>query len=169
MDNHVILNTIPPRPKECTCRYPEVICRNMCGHEESCPVYQKWANDLMMASLTGRIKKLEDAIRAHRSQLADDRCIEDDDRLYAVLGDGVTCDRRVGSKAEMLSNCARFIERRCESGYWPSYQDLRADLKIVLSNLLGEATLAGNIRLIRYVERLKEKYHLGDDESKNDR
>ena len=71
-----------------------------------------------------RIKELEDAIKSHRAQKADDRCIEDDDRLYAVLKDGIKCDRRVGDKAQMLKNCQRFIERRCEAGGWPTYADL---------------------------------------------
>ena len=67
---------------------------------------------------------LRNAIRTHRSQKADDRCIEDDDKLYEVLGDGIKCDRRVGSKEEMLKNCARFIDRRCEAGKWPTYKEL---------------------------------------------
>ena len=68
------------------------------------------------------------AIISHRSQLADDRCIEDDDRLYAVLRDGIKCDRHVGSKDEMLANCQRFIEQRCESGGpWMTYQELLAE------------------------------------------
>jgi hypothetical protein len=78
--------------------------------------------DLMLAQ--DRIRELENAIREHRAQKADDRCIEDDDRLYAVLKDSVKCDRRVGSKEEMLKNCARFIDRRCEAGNWPTYAQL---------------------------------------------
>lgn len=81
--------------------------------------------DLMLAQ--DRIKQLEDAIRDHRSQKADDRCIEDDDRLYAVLNDGIKCDRRVGSKEEMLKNCARYIDRRCAQGHWPTYAELERD------------------------------------------
>lgn len=77
---------------------------------------------LMLAQ--DRIKELEEAIRTHRSQKADDRCIEDDDRLYAVLKDGIKCDRRVGDKAQMLANCALFIERRCQGGGWPTYKEL---------------------------------------------
>lgn len=29
--------------------------------------------------------------------------------------------------AEMLANCARYIDRRCEGGHWPSYFDLEAE------------------------------------------
>lgn len=73
---------------------------------------------------TIRIAELEKAIREHRSQKADDRCIEDDDRLYAVLGDGIVCDRRVGDKVAMMQNCLRFIDKRCEGGTWPTYVEL---------------------------------------------
>lgn len=66
------------------------------------------------------------AIKTHHSQKADDRCILDDDRLYAAAG-LPPCDRRVGDKAAMLKNCERFIERRCESGGWPSYAQLEAE------------------------------------------
>lgn len=72
-------------------------------------------------------ERLRDAIKTHRDQKADDRCIEDDDRLYAALGDGIKCDRRVGSKEAMLANCQRFIERRCEGGGWPTYAELEAE------------------------------------------
>ncbi len=76
-----------------------------------------------------RAMTLENAIKTHRSQLADDRCIEDDDRLYEALGDGIKCDRRVGNPKEMLRNCKRFIRNRCESGGWPTYQELLEENK----------------------------------------
>ena len=79
--------------------------------------------------LKHRVRILELAIVHHRSQKADDRCIEDDDRLYAALGDGIKCDRRVGSKKAMLANCARFIDRRCEGGKWPSYVELESEIE----------------------------------------
>lgn len=67
---------------------------------------------------------LVNAIKTHREQKADDRCIEDDDRLYEVLGDGIKCDRRVGDQCAMLENCKRFIANRTEGGGWPSYAEL---------------------------------------------
>lgn len=69
--------------------------------------------------------RLTTAIGEHHAQKADDRCVEDDDRLYAAAGLPL-CDRRVGDKAAMLANCARYIERRCEGGGWPSYVELEA-------------------------------------------
>lgn len=87
------------------------------------------------------VQRLQDAIRTHRSQKADDRCIEDDDRLYAALGDGIKCDRRVGNKLEMAANCLRFIQNRCEEGGWPSYAELekeRDHLKMTLDDANAE-------------------------------
>lgn len=91
--------------------------------------------------LVKRIAVLEEAIKSHRSQKADDRCILDDDTLYEVLGDGIKCDRRVGDKAAMLKNCQRFIEHRCEAGGWPTYQQLEAriaELEKQRDGLAGE-------------------------------
>ena len=102
------------------------------------PEAEKVLNDFITNKITYEDKFIEAinhalslyaAIRKHRDQKADDRCIEDDDRLYEALGDGIKCDRRVGSKDEMLSNCKRFIENRCESGHWPSYIELEKRIK----------------------------------------
>lgn len=86
-------------------------------------------------------EKLRDAIKTHRSQKADDRCIEDDDRLYEALGDGIKCDRRVGSKFEMARNCFRFIDVRCEEGgSWKTYAELEkenSELKNEIEMLKG--------------------------------
>lgn len=71
--------------------------------------------------------QLRFAIVQHHRPSADDRCIEDDDRLYAAAG-LPPCDRRVGDKPAMLANCARFLERRTEGGGWPSYADLEAEI-----------------------------------------
>ena len=62
-----------------------------------------------MTALQAERDRLQDAIREHRAQKADDR-------LYAALGDGIKCDRRVGDKAAMLWNCERFIDQRCQPG-----------------------------------------------------
>jgi GNAT superfamily N-acetyltransferase len=83
------------------------------------------------------LKRLRAAIVTHRSQKADDRCIEDDDRLYRALGDGIGCDRRVGDKDAMLDNCARFILQRCEGGGWPSYVELEAAISALLPYCAG--------------------------------
>lgn len=72
-------------------------------------------------------QRLMEAIQAHHDQHADDRCWMDDQRLYAAAG-LEPADLRVGNKAEMLLNCARFVNRRCEEGHWPSYADLEAEI-----------------------------------------
>ena len=79
-------------------------------------------------ALDAELKRLRKAIKEHHGQKADDRCWEDDDRLYAAAG-LPPVDRRVGDKAAMLENCARFIERRCEGGGWATYQELEAELE----------------------------------------
>lgn len=89
--------------------------------------YIEAADPTTVAALARDWLALRAAIRTHRDQKADDRCIEDDDRLYAALGDGIKCDRRVGDKAAMLANCQRFIENRCEGGEWRSYAELEAE------------------------------------------
>lgn len=67
------------------------------------------------------------AIKEHHSQKADDRCIEDDYKLYAAAG-LPPHDPHVGDKAAMMKNCVRFIENRCKSGKWPSYAELEHNL-----------------------------------------
>ncbi len=82
-----------------------------------------------------RIIQLENAIKNHRSQKADDRCIFDDDVLYETLGDGIKCDRRVGSQCEMLKNCERFIKNRTEEGGWKTYAELEEQNKDLAMDL----------------------------------
>lgn len=86
---------------------------------------------------------LLNAIKEHHSQKADDRCWMDDDKLYEAAGLSPV-DRRVGDKAEMLRNCERFLERRCESGGpWKSYAELEEEnerLRSLLNDLWEYAT-----------------------------
>lgn len=92
-------------------------------------VVQSLAHGLAQKSrrFESEVAALRTAIETHRSQKADDRCIEDDDRLYETLGDGIKCDRRVGSKDAMLMNCERFIQQRCTAGGWKTYAELEAE------------------------------------------
>lgn len=94
------------------------------GHSDNCDLYK----------LEREVSALKSAIAAHHGQKADDRCIFDDDRLYAAAG-LPPCDRRVGSKEDMLKNCARFIERRCEAGGWKSYAELERECQRLDSEL----------------------------------
>lgn len=82
-----------------------------------------------VAELEAEVRRLKAAIIEHRSQHGDDRCWKDHPKLYAVLGDGDLGDLRVGDKAAMLKNCARYIEHECEEGSpWVSYAELEAAL-----------------------------------------
>lgn len=89
-------------------------------------------NAIKIAVLTEEVQRLHAAIKEHWSQKADDRCIEDDDKLYAAIGLPPP-DRHVGDKTAMLANCARFIEKRCEGGKWPSYVELEAQIASLTS------------------------------------
>lgn len=95
------------------------------------------------------IKQERDRLRAaiieHRSQIADDRCIADDQKLYAALGDGVDADYRVGDKFEMIKNCIAFVEKRCTAGGWVTYAEMRQqrNMTFLLASLLRlQLTLA---------------------------
>lgn len=89
--------------------------------------YQTAQADIAVRELAAERDKLRAAIREHHAQKADDRCIEDDDKLYAAAG-LPPCDRRVGDKFEMVKNYIRFVERRCEGGGWPTYAELEKRL-----------------------------------------
>jgi len=75
-----------------------------------------------------RVKELETAIRTHWEQKADDRCWEDDSKLYSVVPLPETTARCIGDPEVMLENCKRFIKQRmCAGGPWKSYAELEAE------------------------------------------
>jgi len=88
--------------------------------------------------LRKQYENLLEAVTTHHAQKADDRCIEDDDKLYAAAG-LPPCDRRVGSQADMLANCARFVMNRCQGGGWPSYAKVHAALTEIKNMELPQA------------------------------
>jgi hypothetical protein len=100
---------------------------------------QEWKENgipLINEKLAEEIERQRAAVVEHHSQKADDRCIEDDTKLYAAFG-LPPADHRVGSKIAMLENCARFIAQRCEGGGWPSYVKLEARIKELEAELEG--------------------------------
>ena len=109
----------------------------MSGHSLVSPFASPGAGCMQCSRLWDEIQMLRGAIAAHHGQRADDRCFEDDDALYSAAG-LPPCDRRVGTKEEMLSNCRRFIERRCESGGWPSYRELEAQIQFLRTDILAQ-------------------------------
>lgn len=126
MTTHQIINAI-----ELDVRFPRRVGCKEVARDFAVATYEELPGILEkhIDPLVKRLALLEEAIKTHRSQKADDRCIEDDDRLYEALGDGIKCDRRVGDKAAMLKNCKRFIENRCEAGGWPTYAELEQRIK----------------------------------------
>ena len=68
-----------------------------------------WAHDML--KLASRISALENAIRAHRDMKYDDRCLEDDKTLYAVLNEPIP-DFALPPAEDMLESCRRYIESR---------------------------------------------------------
>ena len=87
------------------------------------------------ANAAQRVLQLEAAIRQHRNEKADDRCWLDDYILYSVLGDTIVHDNRVGDRAEMLLNCKRFIDQRCDGGTWPTYVELEVTITALRADL----------------------------------
>lgn len=129
----------------------EVLTRRECpaGHVAWVPTGEAWE------CLACECEGLRKAIAEHHRQKADDRCIEDDNRLYTAAG-LPPCDHRVGDKAAMLANCARFIDRRCEGGAWPTYAELE-------SKLAAAARRVGELEA--EVARLTADYPGGDKDS----
>lgn len=93
---------------------------------------------------TMTVESLYAAIKKHHDQKAADRCIDDDTELYAAAGLG-PADHRVGDKFQMLQNCARFIDRRCQGGHWPSYAELENRLRYSRILYFGIGFLIGSI------------------------
>lgn len=62
-------------------------------------------------SALDEINRLKDAIREHRDQKADDRCWLDDQKLYAVLGEG-PAQTALPPREEFLKSCANFYDKR---------------------------------------------------------
>jgi hypothetical protein len=94
-----------------------------------CPHQRVGEMGLPVCDLAARqVNHIVAAIRKHYEQRADDRCWMDDVELYVAAGLPVPHDATVGSKAEMLKNCERFLERRCvEGGAWKTYAELEAE------------------------------------------
>lgn len=67
-----------------------------------------------MESHEEQIDRLKAAIRAHRDQRDDDRCWEDDLRLYAALGEGDVGPEAMAlpPKCDFLKSCERYYDQR---------------------------------------------------------
>lgn len=78
--------------------------------------------------LQNELQRTRNVIRDVHSQRADDCCWLDIDRIFKAIGLPVP-DRRVGDKAAMLQNCARYLDVMCQGGEWRSYAELEEDLE----------------------------------------
>lgn len=90
-----------------------------------------------LAEAKAEVERLKTAITVHATQKADDRCWLDDIGLYSAAGVSHLADNRVGDKAAMMVNCARFIERRCAGGQWPTYAELESQLAACRAAIRG--------------------------------
>lgn len=81
-----------------------------------------------LAEAREKMENLLAVIREVQGQRADDTCWLDIDRVFQAAGLPVP-DRRVGDKAAMLNNCARYLEVLCEDGGWKSYAELEEELR----------------------------------------
>jgi hypothetical protein len=79
-----------------------------------------------------QIKDLLSVIEEVHGQYGDDVCWMDFDRIFIAAGMSVP-KRGVGDKGEMMLNCARFIEKSCRGGDWPSYRELEGVVRNIAS------------------------------------
>lgn len=96
-----------------------------------CPVLIH-ADDLR--EILRRSERLLSAICEHHGQRADDRCQLDDAKLYVAAG-LEPADVTMPPRDVFLANCARFYDRRCKAGNWPTYQELEATVAALQEEL----------------------------------
>ena len=74
------------------------------------------------------LRKLKVVVEKMHAQLGPDRCVFDQDELYAAAG-LPPVDKRVGDKFAMLKDCIRYVDVMCEGGHWKTYADLEEENK----------------------------------------
>lgn len=62
----------------------------------------------MSTDLQARVTLLEEAIRKHRAATGHEMCHENDEELWAVLGDGVSVDHTPPPWCEFMQRCAAY-------------------------------------------------------------
>jgi glutamate-1-semialdehyde aminotransferase len=66
-----------------------------------------------LAALRAEVDRLASAIRDHRDQRGDDRCFEDDQKLYGVLGEPIPANvTALPPRCDFLESCSRYHEQR---------------------------------------------------------
>jgi hypothetical protein len=74
------------------------------------PTCPGWIAQMMWDAWLAAAGNYADAIRQHRDERGDDRCWQDDEKLYAALPEGYVPPAR--DTAVELGNCQRYIECR---------------------------------------------------------
>lgn len=67
--------------------------------------------------MMNRIKELEAAIKKHREQTGHEMCWENDEELWAVLGDDVKVDHTPPEWCEFIQKCAEYRKSRERDGH----------------------------------------------------
>lgn len=107
-------------------------------------------------ALTEENGKLKAAIRSHRDERGHDRCWLDDQKLYAVLGEG-GADGTLPPRAEFLSNCERYYDIRRDKGEWTPTSE--RDFAIARAQQ-AEAALVDERRMYEEMKEQRNEAHL---------
>lgn len=75
-------------------------------------IHQRDARATQVYQQSLYIDKLEDAIRNHRSKTGHEMCWENDEELWAVLGDNVEIDHTPPEWCEFMTKCAEYRKSR---------------------------------------------------------
>lgn len=97
------------------------------------------------AEANDEVDRLRAAIRNHRDQRGDDKCWEDDERLYAILPEGFTPPAR--DSAVELANCERYIA--CRHNPATEYVSPEREIERLRTNLATEADISLTMQLQR--------------------
>jgi len=63
-------------------------------------------------ALKKRVRVLEKAIKKHREQTGHNMCWENDEELWAILGDGVRLDHTPPPWGEFMTRCAAYRQSK---------------------------------------------------------
>lgn len=78
------------------------------------PETPKSLGEMTALELEHEVLRLYAGIRAHRDEQEQNRCYLDDERLYALLPEGVPPRSFLTDKQTFLSGCERYYELRCK-------------------------------------------------------
>lgn len=135
----------------------EVVERRQSLHDE------RNRSNARLLELQADVENLRAAIREHRDQRGDDRCWEDDVRLYAVLGEGDVPPEQsaLPARCDFLASCERYWAQRQAPdarGSFPLPQGMTiAQLTQEVERLKRERRSDMNV-ILSYVELHREEW-----------